>query len=267
MKSDKEIQLRLKQASGVNDIYSTLRIVEISVVDSCNRTCSFCPHDDINYTFRYGRADLKLFETISNQLIERDYTGYIAICGYGEPTMYKQLIEAVSILRKTKAKIDLITNGELLTKQKVNELFLAGLDILTISLYEEQYIEHTNKLVEGLHESQYLIRNRYLNQISVVNRREILHNHGDIERTSECWLPSYKMLINHDGNVLLCCNDWTRTNTYGNVYQQSLWDIWTTNMNEKRQNLLNGIIEGVCKKCDVNGTDYGKESSDFYRRN
>lgn len=265
LKSNKEIQLRLKQSSGAVDIYSALRVVEINIVDSCNRTCTFCPHDDPEYTYRYGRAKLALFETIATQLIEHDYNGYIVICGYGEPAMYKQLIEAVGILRKTKAKIELISNGELLTKDKVNKLFEVGLDVLNISVYEEQYVEHTKELIAGLDESQYLIRNRYLNQISIVNRREILFNKGETERTTECWLLAYKMLINHDGNVLMCCNDWTRTNVFGNVYEKSLWDIWTDDLKDKRNDLLNGVIDGVCKKCDVTGTDYGKESRDFFK--
>ena len=84
--------------------------------------------------------------------------------------MYKQLIEAVSILRKTKAKIDLITNGELLTKQKVNELFLAGLDILTISLYEEQYIDAD---VEENYNNQ-LSRDKNKQALDLINQEKIL---------------------------------------------------------------------------------------------
>lgn len=265
-KNKKEIDYRIMQTSGVTDIFSTLKNLEINVTDACNRACEFCPHSEDDYQYRTGRASLSLFSFIAEQLLEKNYTGSIVLCGQGEPTMYKPLREAITILSTTNANIELITNGELLTKEKVKDLFSAGLNVINISVYEEKYASHANSLVEDLEPSQWLIRNRYLGQIEIVNRIEIRNGIGT-HKKDPCWLLAYKMLINHNGDVMLCCNDWTRKNVYGNVYKTSLWDIWTTNLQQKRLELLVGDRIGVCANCDINGQSYGVESAKFYENN
>jgi cyclic pyranopterin phosphate synthase len=265
-KIKKEIDYRITQTSGVTDIFSTLKNLEINITDACNRACEFCPHSEDTYQYRSDRAAPTLFSSIAEQLKEKNYTGSIVLCGYGEPTMYKPLREAITMLATTDAKIELITNGELLTKEKVKDLFLAGLDIINISVYEEQYVAHASSLVEDLEPTQWLIRNRYLGQIELVNRIEI-RNGLDQNSKGPCWLLSYKMLINHNGDVMLCCNDWTRKNIYGNIYKSNLWDIWTNNLQEKRLELLSGNRTGICASCDIGGQSYGAESVKFYENN
>jgi radical SAM protein with 4Fe4S-binding SPASM domain len=265
-KIEKEIAYRMEQTSGVTDVFSTLKNLEINITDACNRACEFCPHSEEDYQFRTGRAQLSLFSFIAHQLVEKNYTGSIVLCGYGEPTMYKSLREAISILATTNAKIELITNGELLSKEKVKELFAVGLSVINISVYEEQYVEHARLLVEDLKPDQWLIRNRYLGQIELVNRIEI--RNGIIhQKTDPCWLLAYKMLVNYNGDVMLCCNDWTRSNVYGNIYETNLWAIWSNNLQDKRLELLSGQRNGVCANCNIHGTSYGADSVAFYENN
>lgn len=266
MKNKKEILHRVKQTTGVTDVFSTLKNLEINLTDACNRTCDFCPHSQEDYAFRNGRADLTLFKILSQQLLEKDYCGSIVLCGYGEPTMFKPLAEAVEILSTTNATIELITNGELLTLQKVNKLFESGLDVINISVYEEKYLNHAHALVKNLRDDQWIIRHRYLGEIELVNRNDII-KHVGVQSNNPCWLLSYKMILNHNGDVMLCCNDWTRSNIYGNIYNTNLWNIWVDNLQPKRTELLNGIRTGVCATCNIVGTVYGKESVDFYENN
>lgn len=261
MKSNKEINHRLYQTTGVHSLDTTLRNIEINVTDSCNRVCDFCPHSDDDYTFKHGRGPLHFYELLAEQLI--GYNNSITLCGYGEPTMVKQLPEIIKILRKTNATLELTTNGELLTKDKVKELFDNGLDFINISLYEDQYVDHVNDLVSGLKDSQYLIRNRYLHYIKIVDRKGILKLDGK-DRRNPCYLPSYKMMVNYTGDVFLCCNDWTRDNRYGNIYETNIFKIWKEDMLEKRLELISGKRSGVCYFCDIDGTDYGKESAEYF---
>jgi radical SAM protein with 4Fe4S-binding SPASM domain len=262
MKSEKELEHRLKQTTGVHNLKTTLRNIEINVIDSCNRSCDACPHSDDSYNFRYGRGDVTLYHRLAEQL--REYTNSITLCGYGEPTMFKQLTDAIRILRTTPAQIELTTNGELLTVDKVRELFNAGLDFINISVYEEAYVEHTNELVSILDSSQYLVRDRYLNQIKIVDRKGVLDETGKA-KSNPCYLPSYKMIVNYNGDVYLCCNDWTRKNIYGNVSETNIFTIWEERMTEKRMELLAGNRQGCCSHCDIDGTDYGEESANYFK--
>ena len=264
-RNPKELQHKIQQTSGATTLLSTLREVEINLIDACNRVCSFCPHSQDNYQYRNGRADLDLFKVIGDQLLAQNYTGIITLCGFGEPTMYKQLADAVKILSKIGVGIELVTNGEILTKKKLDNLFTQGLTYISISVYEEKYLAHAESLIKNLTDDQWLIRHRYRNEIEIVNRNEMIVNTSTITRTSPCWLPTYKMLINHTGDVMLCCNDWTRSNTYGNVFSDNLWDIWLNTLADKRKELLSATnITGVCSGCDIYGKVYGNNSAEVF---
>lgn len=265
MEDNKAIQYRTQQTQGVSDKFSTLKNLEINVTNSCNRVCDNCPHSVEDYEYQYGRADLSLFNTLAAQLIEKNYNGSIVLCGFGEPTMYKHLALAVEILSATNANIELITNGELLNRDNVAELFSVGLSVLNISVYEESFLEHAHQLVAGLKEDQWLIRDRYSEKQAVVNRIEIFKDIKTTDRSTPCWLPAYKMLLDHNGDVMLCCNDWTRSTVFGNIFETNVWDIWTEKMQAKRLELLEGKnITGVCTNCNVYGNTYGVESVRFY---
>jgi MoaA/NifB/PqqE/SkfB family radical SAM enzyme len=264
LKTQKEINHRINQTSNVTDVFSTLKNVELNIVESCNRVCDFCPHALEDYQHTTGKANLELFESLVEQLNEKKYTGSITICGFGEPLMHKQLDSIIKILRKSTARIELITNGELLTSKKIQEYFSNGLDFLSVSVYEEQFVTRVKDLLSDLNENQFLVRDRWLGKIKVVDRKNIISRDNMIQKQSPCWLPSYKMIINYNGDVMLCCNDWTRTNIFGNILTENLWNIWIDKLMYKRKELLDGVRHGVCSTCDIDGTDYGKDSAKYF---
>ena len=47
-------------------------------------------------------------------------------------------------------------------------------------------------------------------------------------------------MINPDGEVTVCCNDWERKISMGNVTSESVYDIWN---GEKYHNFLLGMLE------------------------
>ncbi len=67
-----------------------------------------------------------------------------------------------------------------------------------------------------------------------------------------CELPFYKMYIIHNGDVVLCCMDWRRTQVVGNVMQQSIRDIWN---GQEYRRIRQLHIEGrdaeleLCSRC------------------
>ncbi len=264
LKTQKEISHRMNQTSTVIDVFTTLKNVELNIIDSCNRVCDFCPHILEDYQYTTGRANLHLFEILVDQLNEKNYSGSITICGFGEPLMHKQLSNIIKILRRSTARIELITNGELLTEEKMQEFFSNGLDFLSISVYEERFVKKIEKLVSILKEDQFLVRDRWLGKIKIVDRKNIINKSIEVQKQSPCWLPSYKMIINYNGDVMLCCNDWTRTNNFGNILNNNLWNIWIDKLMYKRKELLAGIRNDVCSTCNIDGTDYGKDSARYF---
>ena len=80
-----------------------------------------------------------------------------------------------------------------------------------------------------------------------------------------CYYPFYKVLIDHNGDVLMCSNDWKKELPMGNLNKDSLISIWS---NEKFISLRKKLINkdrkhSPCNVCDVNGLLNGEKA--FHR--
>ena len=84
----------------------------------------------------------------------------------------------------------------------------------------------------------------YGNYIELVHFRQI-----------PCKILFEMLAINTDGNVVMCCEDFTPKVTLGNVFETSIEEIWNS---EKFNKIRKAHIEhkkydlDVCKNCDVN---------------
>ena len=109
--------------------------VHFDPVMACNLRCKMCYFTDENYVKKtkglFPKEDLDI---LANKMFKRALKLQIG-CGT-EPTLYKDLPKIVQLGKQHKVPyISLTTNGNLLTKEKVNELVNEGLDEFTISLH------------------------------------------------------------------------------------------------------------------------------------
>ena len=95
-------------------------------------------------------------------------------------------------------------------------------------------------------------------QIHLENENDIL----ELPLKQVCYYPFYMILIDYDGEVLLCPHDWNKTLKFGNLKQKTFFDIWNGKaLNGIRKRLSNSDRNfGACKNCDVLGTIIGKDS-------
>lgn len=73
----------------------------------------------------------------------------------------------------------------------------------------------------------------------------------------------YKMVIHWNGEVAVCCFDWSFANTIGNVNYETVQEIWNgAKINALRQLHLNGRTNQVklCKNCDAWATELEYET-------
>jgi radical SAM protein with 4Fe4S-binding SPASM domain len=91
---------------------------------------------------------------------------------------------------------------------------------------------------------------RYTPDTSLFNRGGLVRVDNE-RRLKYCAYPAYELVIDVDGNVVLCCNDYYGANHFGNVMQTSLLDIWhSTAMSEVRARLLAGHFDlPICRTC------------------
>ena len=73
-------------------------------------------------------------------------------------------------------------------------------------------------------------------------------------------LSNLSILIDWDGNIYLCPQDWQRRVSMGNVMQESIFDLWTGKILSKfRKNLLLGKrCASPCSSCNADGKLLGK---------
>jgi radical SAM protein with 4Fe4S-binding SPASM domain len=248
-----------------------MSVVEISNSGMCNRKCSFCPRSDPNYPEVNEFISDKLHKKIFLELSELKFKGMVIYSGYVEPLLHKKIYENIAEARNylPEAQIEIITNGDVLNKDRLKKLFDAGLSTLLISVYDgPKEEEEFYKLCKdaGLRDDQYVIRNRYMPEelsfgINLSNRSGTLNNAEykipEVKTALDkvCNYPAYTFFIDYNGDVQMCSHDWAKKYIIGNVNNQKIEGIW---LNQKykfaREKLLSAKRNfAPCNKCDVSG--------------
>ena len=135
----KNIQRRTVIVDQKVDLHKGVPIptwVELSLIDVCNRTCSFCPKSDPKVApDTYQMMSRKLIDKVHDDLMAMNYTGAIALCGYGEPLLHKDISYIVKKLSNI-APVEIITNGDVLTSKRLQDLYLSKASKVLVSMYD-----------------------------------------------------------------------------------------------------------------------------------
>ena len=258
--------------------------VEISESGMCNRKCSFCPRSDPDYPDVNEFISEKLHKKLCDELSELNYSGLIIYSGFVEPMLDKNIYKLIEYAKSKnpKARIEIVSNGDVLNAQRLLKIYNHGLDRMLISLYdgEEQYFKF-KKLGEdlNLNDYQYVLRKRYLPEeqdfgITLSNRGGMLKNAEykiapQKEKIKQkCFYPSYKFFLDYNGDVLMCSHDWGKKNILGNLNNQSFKDIWLSDKYMEARQKLNNSDRSIspCNVCDVAGTLIGSKHSKAWQK-
>ncbi len=283
---DKFVSGHLKISKNLpKDIPPPFSSVEISINGACNRRCFFCPRvDEKNYPNILQSLQIKIYKKMLNDLEKINYLGRISFSGFCEPLLTKNIHDYLKMAKNIlpNVTIEIVSNGDPLTakngKFRLKQLFDSGLDNLRISLYDGPHqinlFEDLKKQL-NLSDEQLILRKRYLGPeesygITISNRAGSVSLKNEIFELKPlpeplkqpCFYPFYKVLIDHNGDVLMCSNDWKKEKPMGNIFKSSLIDIWSNKkFIELRKKLVNkDRSHKPCNVCDVNGMLNGKNA-------
>ena len=271
--------------------YPVFSSIEISLNGACNRRCEFCPRvSKKEYPNLYQSLDFSDFKKMIGDLNKIHFEGRISFSGFCEPLLTKNINDYIQLIRKElpKVNIDMVSNGDVITKKNfkkvLENLFGSGLDTIRLSLYDGphqvDYFQDIKKKLK-LNDDQLITRKRYLGPeesfgITLCNRAgsvKLKKGNLDIKplETSlnkACYIPFHKILIDYDGTVLMCANDWKKENPLGNIKHESIIDIWCNEISQKtRARLMNkDRSQNPCNKCDINGTLNGQKPFDLWKK-
>ena len=231
--------------------------VMLSTINRCNGRCSFCAAcmDVDQRTLK--RMDEALLQSILVQLVELKYKGRITLNGLNEPFMDNRL---VSIIKKINhmlpdARIHIITNGTLLTKEILDEIFPLC-NKIHINCYGNgrDVPEKIKKICEPyVGDSKLKIEPRYqVDVLSQFGENECGRTQKNV-MTCSCIMPFNTISITPSGLVNLCISDISDKYVVGDLNKDSILDIWygekinlyRTLMKEGRRNI------SLCKECDM----------------
>ena len=261
--------------------------LDFEFYDSCNQRCTFCPrnetiHANLSYPIEWSVLKKIATEGQENNLYSVNFGAY------AEPLLYNRLFDAIRLfISSNVVDTRLITNGLLLHKY-YNEIFDSELLNLYVSLdaysketYEKQRGKGFNTVKDNLwgflEEKKYRNSTFPIVRVSFVENKNNLHEKAEfiklwkdkvdfidlqlmIDYTKQefedgfatkwnCIDPFRRLSIISNGDVLPCCSFNGRSLVVGNVYQNSLKQIWLSEkVDSLRQNLLDKKID-ICNVC------------------
>ena len=256
--------------------------IELNINEICNRVCPFCPRSNPEqYPNQNIHMSVELAKSIAEQLADINFTGIVNISGTGEPLLTKHVVDIVKQFGDKGIHIEIVTNGDMLVSKKgtklIKDLYSAGLCQFVVSMYDgPEQVDQFNTLFAscGIDKGSYSLRDRWYDEsedygLLYTNRAgNIGFEHlSDISKQklmesgkSACFYTHYSMMIDWNGDALLCCQDmYNRTVNFGNVKDKSLVDIWTdAKLTEFRNKLKNGDRSlSPCSNCNANGQVFG----------
>jgi len=256
--------------------------LELNINELCNRVCPFCPRvDPKSYPNQNIHMSVEVAKNIATQLAAIKFKGIVNISGTGEPLLTKHVVDIVKQFGDRDIHVEIVTNGDTLVKKNgpdlIKNIYSAGLRQFVVSMYDgPEQIESFNSLFEscGIDKSLYSLRDRwydesedygllYTNRAGSIGFEHLSETAKDKlikSGKSACFYTHYAMMIDWNGDALLCCQDmYNRTVNFGNVADRSLLEIWKDGkLMEFRNKLKNGERSlSPCSHCNVNGQIFG----------
>tara|TARA_B100001057_G_scaffold499669_1_gene611209 strand:- start:307 stop:1173 length:867 start_codon:yes stop_codon:yes gene_type:complete len=250
--------------------------IELSLIDVCNRSCSFCPKSDPSVApDTYQQMQRSLIDKLHDDLKKIKYRGSIALCGYGEPLLHKDISYIVKKLSKV-SNVEVVTNGDVLNPKALKQLYDNKAGRVLISMYDgPSQIKKFKKIIQTskVPEEFVILRDRWYDKdnnfgVKLTNRTGTIKigNQIKLNTHTTCYYPSYQFLIDWNGDIFLCPQDWQRRVTMGNMMQQSIFEIWCGKIFSKYRKLL---IQGKrklspCNSCNAQGTLLGQNHAKLW---
>jgi cyclic pyranopterin phosphate synthase len=226
------------------------RSVAIEISTFCNRTCYYCPNSIEETPVDFMTE--KTFNKIIAQLKEINYSGVILYHFYNEPLLDKRL---PSFIRHVKKNLPncvsrIVSNGDFLSVELADNLIDAGVLDIMITIHDIDGENILNKLGPVLKKYPEYIHINSIHDKPISNRGGAIKvKHFDKKDT--CTDPLTSLTLDHNGNVILCCNDYYRKHSFGNITHDRIPEIWHgKDFSRLRKELRNGISNlEICRKC------------------
>lgn len=257
--------------------------IYIEITNVCNLKCSFCKGSNREKKYMTSASFRQVLKKIEG------YTEYICLHLLGEPLMHPELSTILDIAHQYKMKVNLTTNGRLLSDnidvinkaqsiRQINislhsfkdikdiEEILNVVDMITLDCYISLRLwnlgaDNENKDIIELINNHYQV-NVPSNVNEFVLRPKLYLNfdqefewpdikNKELSETGTCYGLRNHIGILVDGTVVPCCLDSDGIINLGNIFKEDLASILNSYRCQKMKEGFQNrkLIEPLCKRC------------------
>lgn len=264
------------------------RYIQIETSIFCNASCPFCPTDNVTRTPKY--MDEKIFKKIVDETQGQGivYRPFLQ----NEPLTDKRLPDFIRYIKEDPtARVEINSNGELLTEEMGERLIESGIDLIRFSVdgMDQETYDIARPGVDYQKLEKRLIRFSEMNRQAgspiklIIRMIDMDINRDQQERFRSFWseymdqveiVPLYtwpwdgqiepvlkpclkiveELFFNTAGDAVLCCWDHKFIAPLGNAAERTVQDIWLGEPNRTyRQLLAAGRRDKIhlCSKCNA----------------
>ena len=226
--------------------------IQIETRYFCNLRCDFCPNSIKEPTGHY--MPMPLFEKILADMKDIGFRNRITLYLRNEPLADERILEMIEYTRKMfpDNRINISTNGVLLTENIMFKLFQAGLTDMDISCYtDDMFLKWSKFSSNSIAVHDIVDSPGWLN-----NRGGYIKAGRDEVGVGFCGRPFIQLYITSEGKCVLCCNDFMEDVVMGNLDTQTITEVWESDIYREYRNkqTTNKRAElKLCSTCNYEG--------------
>ncbi len=265
------------------------KFIEVEIGSFCNRACAWCPNGWHDRGQAQKFMEPRVWATLLADLGRHRYASRFAFHNYNEPLADPSLLEKVADARRAmpKAFLEVYTNGDFLTRERLEELRGLGLDHVLVTRYpppshafKEPDLAELNKFLDRLgvvarrrreNRVRKILQTVRLGRLRLTVRAPRIQHYtrraGSVHleglptvtrRRRPCYLPYQAAAIDFHGNLKLCCHVYdtqlpeNAPYVIGNVGEQPFSKLWSSpKMQGLREQLARARFAGLpaCATC------------------
>lgn len=227
-------------------------IIDVELTNMCNFTCDMCPIGQDSIKRPRGFMADETWQMILKELSLRKTP--VRFVRWGEPTIHPSLYEYIEEAAKYGILTHLTTNG---SKLDVNSLPV-GLGSIKFSVHDWPGVFDVARELYHKKYRPYITIAGYSNiQIPPDCSDESMYMKvRDLSEPSEEYHPCpevfSKLSIDWDGRVTACCGDYDRKMIIGDIYKETLAEIWLSKKMEYYRKMLSEMRHAelpLCRSC------------------
>jgi radical SAM protein with 4Fe4S-binding SPASM domain len=205
--------------------------------------------------FKKNKLEIELIDKVLKEAKELGFNDTICLSHYNEPLADERICDIASSTKNYEfRRVILCTNADFLTEDIASKLD-GVLDDIGVSLYMNA--EHAEKRADWIRS---LFKKTKLTIASFQGAKNTKHavpmiTHysplADVVALSNkyiknpCAQPTRRLIINHKGDMLLCCDDLVGNFDLGNIHLSSVSNLWYS---EKHVQIVQDLLKGNRQK-------------------